>query len=196
MYGLVNRAVEDLALQLGGPALWANIKARSGLDLDVFVDMDSYPDEITYQLVAAASDVLGIPASAVLEAFGRHWVLYTGRTGYGDFFEAMGRTLPEFLGNLDAMHARLSLSMPELRPPSFVCQPLDVKHLKLEYWSDREGLGPMVTGLLLGLGELFGVDVTVTQTLSRDGGSDHDEFLVVHAPVTAGVDASSTTQSS
>ena len=34
----------------------------------------------------------------------------------------MGRTLPQFLGNLDAMHARLSLSLPHLEPPSFVCE--------------------------------------------------------------------------
>jgi hypothetical protein len=185
MYGLVNRAVEDLALQLGGSALWSRIKERSGVDFDVFVDMVSYPDEVTYRLVAAASEALDIPAAAVLEAFGRHWVLYTGRAGYGDLFETMGRNLPEFLGNLDSMHARLSLSMPVLRPPSFVCEPLDADRLRLEYWSERDGLAPMVTGLLTGLGELFDVAVSVTHTLRKEAGADHDEFIVVHPPAGA-----------
>ena len=40
----------------------------------------------------------------------KHWILYTGRRGYGAyFFHTMGRTLPAFLANLDMMHARLSL---------------------------------------------------------------------------------------
>ncbi|HUG84324.1 MAG TPA: hypothetical protein VMM13_07150, partial [Euzebya sp.] len=44
------------------------------------------------------------------------------------------------------------------------------------------GLAPMVTGLLKGLGELFEADITVTPTLSKTSGADHDEFVVVHPP--------------
>ncbi len=127
--------------------------------------------------------MLGIPPAEVLEAFGRHWILYTGREGYGHLLEMMGRTMPEFLGNLDAMHARLSLSMPELRPPSFVCRPLDDTRLELAYWSERDGLAPMVQGLLLGLGELLDVEITVRHSLVKAAGADHDEFLVTHPPV-------------
>ncbi len=94
----------------------------------------------------------------------------------------MGRSLPDFLGNLDSMHARLSLSMPELKPPSFVCDRLTGDRIRLEYWSDRPGLAPMITGLLSGLGEFFGVTVSVTQSVCRSSGADHDEFLIEHGP--------------
>jgi hypothetical protein len=86
--------------------------------------MGNYSDDLTYQLVAGASSVLGISQAAVLEAFGQHWILYTARRGFGPIFDTMGGNLPEFLTNLDAMHTRLSLSMPALRPPSFVCNQL------------------------------------------------------------------------
>jgi two-component system chemotaxis sensor kinase CheA len=34
------------------------------------------PDEVTYKLVGAASEVLGIPPNQVLEAFGEYWIIY------------------------------------------------------------------------------------------------------------------------
>ena len=100
------------------------------------------------------------------------------RKGYGAVFETMGRTLPEFLGNLDAMHARLSLSMPHLEPPSFVCEQTGPDQLRLEYHSHRRGLAPMIVGLIDGLGEVFGLEVRTKQTLSTNDGADHDEFMI------------------
>jgi len=186
LYGLVNQGVRDLALQLGGEHLWQEIRAAAEVDDQTFIAMGNYSDDITYRLVDAASGVLGLSTSEVLEAFGRHWILYTARQGYGAFFDAMGRSLPEFLANLDAMHARLSLSMPELRPPSFVCEQLDGARIRVEYWSDRPGLAPMVHGLLGGLGELFGLTLSIHHSVSRTTGADHDEFLVNYAPAVSG----------
>ena len=183
MYGLVNQAIEDLAVQLAGEAGWRRIKAEDGVDVEVFVGMEPYDDDITYRFVTAASDVLGLPTEVVLEAFGKHWIRYTGRQGYGTIFTMMGSTLPVFLHNLDAMHARISLSMLRLRPPSFACEELDDTRLVVRYWSKRNGLAPMVKGLLSGLGEYFGLDVTVVHTCSRADGEDHDEFLVTYVPV-------------
>jgi len=189
MYGLVNQGVQDLVVELGGDELWATIKQRAGVEFEAFVGMDVYPDDITERLVQAASETLGLAPAEVLRAFGKHWILYTGRKGYGAVFETMGRTLPEFLGNLDAMHARLSLSMPHLEPPSFVCEQSGPDQLRLEYWSHRNGLAPMVVGLIEGLGEVFALDVHVKQTLSKDDGADHDEFTIETEPARELADA-------
>lgn len=185
MYGLVNQGVQDLVVQLGGEDLWTRIRQRAGVEFDTFVGMDVYPDELTGRLVAAVSETLGISAAEVLRTFGRHWILYTGRKGYGAVFDTMGRTLPQFLGNLDAMHARLSLSMPHLEPPSFVCEETGPGQLRLEYYSHRRGLAPMVVGLIEGLGEVFGLDVRTKQTLATDDGADHDEFMIEFDPAVA-----------
>lgn len=52
----------------------------------------------------------------VLEAFGEHWIRYTGNNGYGPLPSAMGTTLPQFLGDLDMMHSRIAMNMAALRP--------------------------------------------------------------------------------
>lgn len=185
MYGMVNQAVADLAERLGGPELWSAIVERAGMDLPVFVAMEAYDDDVTYRLVAAASEVLGLSQEEVLEAFGEHWILYTGEQGYGPMLSAMGATLPEFLANLDSMHSRIALSMPELRPPSFASEELDERRIRVRYWSERQGLAPMVTGLLKGLGARFDLDLTVSAE-PRPAGADHDTFLVTYLPALAG----------
>lgn len=182
MYGLVNQAIKEMAVHVGGPALWASICERIELDLPEFVAMQSYDDDITYRLVSAASDVLELTPSEVLEAFGEHWIRYTGDQGYGPMLEAMGSTLPQFLGNLDSMHSRIALNMPELRPPVFACEELDEGRLVVRYWSERPGMAPMVTGLLRGLAGRFALDMTVTYDDPRPDGQDHDTFLVTYAP--------------
>ena len=109
--------------------------------------------------------------------------MYTARRGYGAIFDTMGHSLPVFLANLDTMHARLSLSMPEMRPPSFVCEQLSNRQIRLEYWSERAGLAPMVAGLLEGLGEMYNVTVSVDQIVDSAVGADHDEFIISYAPL-------------
>jgi hypothetical protein len=178
MYGLINQGLHDLAVQIGGERLWREVKSRADVGIEAFVGMDTYPDDITYRLVDATSAAIGMSPAEVLHAFGKHWILYTARRGYGAIFDTMGRSLSAFLVNLDTMHARLSLSMPDMRPPSFVCEQLDDDRIRLEYWSERAGLAPMVVGLLDGLAEMYGVTVSVEQTVDRAQGADHDEFLI------------------
>lgn len=181
MYGLVNQAVEDLAVRLGGADLWDAIVAQAGVELPVFVALEPYDDALTYRLVEAASHVTGMSPADVLEAFGEHWILYTGDQGYGPMLSAMGATLPRFLGNLDSMHSRIALTMPALRPPSFACEEVDERTLRVQYWSERQGLAPMVVGLLKGLGARFDLDVTV-RVDPRPEGADHDTFVVTYEP--------------
>ena len=181
MYGLINQGLHDLALESGGEDLWREIKAAAGVSLEAFVGLDTYPDDVTYRLVNATAAATGRSPAEVLHAFGKHWILYTVCRGYGAIFDTMGRSLPVFLANLDTMHARLSLSMPEMRPPSFVCEQLSSSQIRLEYWSERPGLAPMVAGLLEGLGEMYDLTVSIDQTVDSAHGADHDEFVISYA---------------
>jgi len=190
MYGLVNQAVADLALKLGGDELWDRVRLGAGLQGASFVAMDPYDDEVTGRLVASASEALDLPAEEVLRAFGRHWILFTAQEGYGALLGAMGRTLPELLANLDAMHARIAFTMPQLRPPSFRCEEMSATRFLLRYRTHRDGLVPMVEGLLDGLGEIFHDPVTVVEVQPTPGAAGTDVTLVVdHCP--AGTDARS-----
>ena len=178
MYGLVNKAVEELARGVAGDEGWERIKLRAEVREVEFVGLTAYPDELTYRLVAAASEELGMPAEDVLAAFGEHWVRYTAEQGWGPMLAAAGDSLPTFLIGLDSLHARIRLTMPALVPPSFRCTDVTDTSLRLHYHSHRDGLAPMVTGLLRGLGARFDTPVGVVHAVRRSEGADHDEFLV------------------
>jgi hypothetical protein len=174
MYGLVNKAVVDLVVSKFGEEKWQAIKKKAEVDVDVFVSMDAYPDDITYKLVGAASEVLKLTPEQVLEAFGQHWVLYTAAEGYGPMLDASGKTLKEFLENLDALHARVALTMSQLRPPRFRLISVDDTTMTLEYHSTRQGLAPMVVGLLKGLGIRFNTPIEISHARK----AEHDEFTI------------------
>jgi hypothetical protein len=178
MYGMVNKALEEMVVERFGEDIWDRIRDAAGVDVDVFISNEGYPDEVTYGLVSAASVILGQPVPKLLEAFGAHWVLRTAREGYGDLMDANGRTLQEFLLNLPNFHTRVSLIFPHLQPPRFVCTDMTGHSLRLHYHSHRAGLAPFVRGLLDGLSQMFETPLTVEQEADRAAGADHDIFLL------------------
>jgi hypothetical protein len=178
MYGMVNRSLEDMVTAQHGEEEWEAIKTEAGIDIDVFVSIEAYPDQVTYSLVAAAANRLGISTVEFLESFGVHWVTQTADRHYGGLMWAGGSTLPEFLHNLNTFHERVSLIFPYLDPPSFACTDISDNSVRLHYYSFRPGLTHFVKGLLLGLGLRFGTPVSVAIAADRSTGSDHDEFLV------------------
>ncbi|QKQ77132.1 heme NO-binding domain-containing protein [Nostoc sp. TCL240-02] len=182
MYGLVNKAIQDMVCSRFGEETWKQIKHKAEVDVDVFLSMEGYPDYITHKLVKAASVVLSLSPKQIMQAFGEFWVQYTAQEGYGEMMDMSGDTLPEFLENLDNLHARVGVSFPKLQPPSFECTDMEENSLSLHYRSDREGLTPMVIGLIQGLGTRFDTEVHITQTQNRDEGAEHDEFLVIYKP--------------
>jgi hypothetical protein len=178
MYGMVNKAVQDMVVGRFGPDTWDRIAEAAGFDEGSFVAMQQYPDQVTYDLVGAASRELNIPSGQLLEAFGEYWVLYTSREGYGDLLKMTGPTLRDCLKNLDMLHARVGLSFPQLQPPSFRCVDLNERNMEVRYYSHRAGLAPLVTGLLKGLAKSYETPVDVSLVTPRGEGADHDVFLV------------------
>lgn len=178
MYGLVNKAVEELVVHNFGEEKWETIKAKAGVDVDVFISNESYPDEITYKLVGAASEVLGIPTEQILVAFGEHWVLNTASASYGPMMKSGGKTLKEFLINLPDFHTRVAMIFPNLQPPRFECSDISDNSMKLHYFSHRSGLTAFVVGLVQGLGKLYETPATATVLESKAAGADHDVFEV------------------
>ncbi len=178
MYGMVNKAIEDLVTHMKGPAAWQALKRDAGVDLETFVGMDQYDDDVTYRLVGAASRMLEIPSDEVLEAFGEYWTIYTAKKGYGHMMNAAGGGVFEVLENLDAMHTRLSMLYPDMRIPQFRLVREATGQALLSYESQRAGLGSMVIGLLKGLGKRFGTPVVVEWVERREEGAAVDRFRV------------------
>lgn len=178
MYGLVNQAIRDMILQNHGEEVWTRVRQRAELQVDTFEGMEPYPDDLTHRLVKAVSVELATPPHAVLRAMGEFWVKCTAAAGYGPLMEMAGSSLPEFLHNLDDLHARVGVNFPGLVPPSFDAEDQDEGTMHLHYHSKRQGLAPMVIGLVEGLGDRFETPVDVEQLACRSQGDDHDVFEV------------------
>ena len=182
MYGLINKAVRGLVTQVAGEEAWSRIRHEAGVEDDDFISLEGYDDAVTYRLVEAASKELGIPPEEVLAAFGKYWVEYTAVEGYGELMNTAGSTFPEFLSNLDQLHSRVKLTFPNLIPPRFSVTDESEGRLILHYFSEREGLAPLVIGLLQGLGARFGQDVKAEQFRTGEGEAEHDAFRVEYSP--------------
>lgn len=178
MYGLVNKAIEDLVSSHYGEDRWQHIKQKAGVDIEVFISNEGYSDEITYKLVGAASEVLGLSVREVLIALGEHWVLKTATHGYGVMMRSGGATIKEFLINLPNFHTRLQMIYPHLEPPRFECQDVQDNSMRLHYFTHRPGLTDFVAGIVQGLGKLYKTAVTIEIIAMKTAGSDHDIFAL------------------
>jgi hypothetical protein len=182
MYGLVNKAIEELIVTQFGEDRWETIKQKAGIDIDVFISNEGYSDDITYQLVGAAAEVLGMTARDVLIAFGEHWVLKTASHGYGAMMSSGGASLKEFLVNLPKFHTRVQMIYPNLQPPRFECHDVQDTSMTLHYFTHRPGLTDFVVGLVQGLGKLYHTPATATVVALKTAGADHDIFEVNWTP--------------
>ncbi|MDC1244211.1 heme NO-binding domain-containing protein [Crocinitomicaceae bacterium] len=178
MYGLVNKAIKDLVTENHGDEAWQKVCEIAEFHEGDFISMSPYPDKLTFTLVGAVSQVLKADATDVLEAFGEYWILYTADQGYGNLMDLSGKTFVEFLGNLDMLHYRIANMMPELRPPMFTTRNEKSNSVELEYRSHREGLVPMLYGLIRGLGKRFDMVVKVEQIETRSSEENPHVFLI------------------
>ncbi len=176
MYGMVNKAVEDMVCLHFGERTWEQVKSQACVHNEIFISNEQYPDAVTYDLVGAASNVLPMDATQILHAFGEHWVLKVAPEGYGALMDGGGETMHEFLRNLPNFHTRVALLFPNLCPPRFACTDVTEHSLSLHYHSHRQGLAPFVRGLLSGLAQRFGESPDVQHVQKRSEGATHDIF--------------------
>lgn len=178
MYGIVNKAIQDLVTEQFGEQEWEMVKTRSGIDVDFFLSNEPYDDDITYKLAGAVAEVLGISVHEVLNIFGEYWILKTGKEKYGGLMAAGGNNLKEFLINLPIFHNRIMLMYPKLTPPEFKVSDIADASIHVHYYSKREGLQEFVRGLLSGLAKLYQTNVSIELLQTRDEGSTHEIFKV------------------
>jgi hypothetical protein len=178
MYGLVNRAIEQLVVSIKGDEGWRRVCRAARWPDEGFVAMQSYDDAVTYRLVEAVSQELALPAEQVLKAFGEYWILYTAEEGYGDMLAMCGDDLRSFLHGMNHMHARIEVTMPNIRPPHFQVEDKGPHEMVLIYASHRDGLAPMVEGLIIGLAKRFKQDIDIEQTHWRSEASPQDHFHI------------------
>ncbi|KAK3576872.1 hypothetical protein CHS0354_012926 [Potamilus streckersoni] len=139
-----------------------------------------YDDELTYDLVGAASEVLGKPASKILEMFGVYFFEFCQVSGYGTILNVLGGTTRDFLQNLDALHDHLATIYPGMRAPSFRCtEREDDGALILHYYSERPGLENIVIGIVKAVARIVHRSEVQVEVLPFKNNEVHDHVQLV-----------------
>jgi hypothetical protein len=180
MYGLINNSLKSMILKRLGEDQWQKALSISGVSEDSFLTMRNYDDSITYSLADAASDVLGVPVEVCLEMLGEYWVLETATESYNMLLDATGQEMLGFLGNMNALHDRMTSIFLNYTPPEFFVETKGNHHL-VHYVSQRQGLTPFAAGLLKGLAKRFNSKLTI---LSQSEVSvDHGEHTIFEVEI-------------
>jgi hypothetical protein len=177
MYGMINVAIKELIMNKFGNDKWSEICTGAQIDDDEFKNLQYYPDSVTYNLVASASKALKITPEAVLQEFGKYWISHTASAGYGPIMDLFGNDFITCLKNLNNLHARMGLNLPNLKPPRFELEEIDAKNYILEYYSTRVGLDKMVVGLLNGLADKFKTQIQI-QNITIDTSTVPQKFEI------------------
>lgn len=179
MYGIINQSIEKLILTQYGEETWLRILSAGKLDVHDFKNFELYDDQYTYTLVQAAAEVLKTNTSSILSAFGEYWILDVAMKRYPALMKGAGHDFKSFIHNLPYFHFRINLSFPKLTPPDFAVED-DGDDLLVRYYSNREGLAPMMHGMLSGIAKMFelsGYEITLEQP-KQVGTYDYDMFRI------------------
>jgi hypothetical protein len=179
MYGIVNKAIQDLVIENFGEEKWNLILETSGIEEEFFISSEAYDDDITFKLAIAVSQEMNMSLENVLIAFGEWWVLRTTKEKYGGLMESGGTSLKEFLFNLPHFHNKVMLLYPKLTPPEFKVSNVEDNSLHLHYYSKRVGLTDFVRGLIQGLAKMFNTNVNIEHIVTRNNENTNDVFKII-----------------
>lgn len=172
MKGIVNKGIQELVEGKYGTDAWEKVKSLAGCQEPFFAISLDYPDDMTAALLKAASEVSGLPMETVMVEYGKFMVTNTLKAHYATYFKLAGSSAREFLLNMDRIHEQATRSILGSAPPKFGYEELADGRLLMHYRSKR-ALCPVLYGLILGVGLLFGEEVRVRETTCMKNGDPY-----------------------
>jgi hypothetical protein len=158
-----------MAIERLGHEAWDEVARRCRLNDQHLITAEYFDDAVTFDVIAALADRMGVDVDAALEAFGRHWISYAGASAFARVMTMAGGDIETFIENLDRMHASIKSTMPLARMPHFALVESTPERLEVLYDSERTGLGPFVRGILAAVAERFGERMEITQQATAEG---------------------------
>ncbi|CAJ0931045.1 unnamed protein product, partial [Mesorhabditis belari] len=185
--GWVHITVSTLIIRKYGLDLWKEIKRKAGFaDETEFEVQQYYDDSDTFRIFRTAAATLGVSVDDMWELYGDHLITYASETGWSRMLACMADNLQDFLDNLNSMHYFIDqiAFKSEMKGPSFQCEDQGDGSLRLHYFSNRQGLYPIVKGLVRKTAKyLFDIEVSINvlerqQERRKSGLVEHVIFSV------------------
>ncbi|KAK0401830.1 hypothetical protein QR680_015996 [Steinernema hermaphroditum] len=192
MIGWIHLCVQQMILDKYGADLWQKILSDSGIEANkVYHAKKVYEDKEIYRTIRSISINSDIPVEKIWEMFGEHMVDYAFQNGFDKLLVSMADNIQDFIDNLNAMHffiLKLYLNT-DVRGPAFQSERLDDGTIRLHYFSNREGIYPMVMGLLRQAArKLFDIEIKIMMTEKsevhlKSGISEHVVYKIETPPI-------------
>ena len=169
MYGMIHKAARQMAIERLGRDVWDDVARSCALGDQHLITAEYFDDAVTFAVIGALADRMGVDVDAALETFGRHWIAYAGASAFARVMTMAGGDVETFIENLDRMHASIKSTMPLARMPHFTLVESTPKGLTVLYDSERSGLAPFVRGILAAVAERFGERMVIAQRSTAKG---------------------------
>lgn len=178
MYGIINKALQEMVINSHGACTWEAVKNKAQIDIDTFFNGEMYDDAITHQLVDALSAIVSIAAAQIYYTIGQWYVVQTIGKKYAGMVLAGGKTLKDFFVNLPAIYASIKrLYFPDT-PSAISVSDVQENSALVCYHGPRPDLEDIVRGGLSGFCILFNAQPAVTIIENKSEGNTHIIYKV------------------
>ena len=169
MKGVVFNLLNELVEEKFGFVAWENMLEAAGSD-GVFIEAETYPDELVVNLVTAANKLTDTPVPDLLRTFGEFMAPAFARN-YPVFFENQD-SLKSFLLTVDrVIHVEVRKLYPEAHLPEFNYRDEQDNELTMLYKSPRK-LCHLAEGLIAGCAKHFDQPYELKHEVCMHKGSD------------------------
>ena len=175
MKGIINKGIQNMVETRFGAEAWEKVKSLAGCEEPFFAISNDYPDDMTVNLLNAASEVSGLPVETVMIEYGKFMVPNTLKDQYRTYYKLAGSSPREFILNMGNVHEHVTKSVPNAIPPKFEYQEMADGRMLMKYQSPRK-LCAVFHGLILGVGIYFGQELQVQKTSCMHQG---DSYCIV-----------------
>lgn len=169
MHGLTNRAIQCFVTDSYGASKWVECAQKADLGFIDFESMLNYPDDMTHDILNAASAVLNRPRVDLMEDIGTYLVSHSNTEALRRLLRFGGVTFVEFLHSLDDLPGRTHLAVPDLDMPQIELLDHSESQFSLVCKSPVEGFGNVMMGILRAMADDYGVLALLEHTGSGQG---------------------------
>jgi hypothetical protein len=153
MHGIILTELQKFVTQHHGGEAWTEILNRAGLRNSIYLPSTTYPDSDVVAIVGAASQMTGMPAAQLLEAFGEALVPGLIHT-YGRLVKHGWKTLDLIEHTEGTMHTVVRRQNPGAEPPRLRCRRVSAGEVIITYTSERK-LCAVAKGIVRGIASHF-----------------------------------------
>ena len=175
MKGIVFNLLEDAVTQKHGTDGWCDLIDAAGMD-GVYTSLGSYADEELFALLDAASEMLSIPRTVLLERFGRAAMPMLAER-YGVFFEDHTSARSFVLSVNEIIHPEVRKLYAGAGCPNFQFGEDDQGRTLIGYQSPRN-MCRLAHGFILGAADHFGSTAQVEHLSCMHDGAETCQMAV------------------